>query len=61
MLKSNNSWALCQGSFPPKLKNKDKKHIFMQILEIVCVLELWIWKEKCISEMGTGKEIGSQK
>ena len=49
-----------QGSFPPKLKNKDKKHIFLQILEIVCVSELGTGKEKCISELGTGKENYSQ-
>ena len=60
MLKSHDSWPLCQGSFPPKLKNKDKKTYFLKILEIVCISELGTGKEKCISEMGTGKEIGSQ-
>ena len=59
-LKRHDSWPLCQGSFPLKLKNKNKKHIFLKILEIVCVSELGTWKEKCISGMGTGKEIGSQ-
>ena len=28
MLKSHNSWPLCQGSFPPKLEKKDKKKHF---------------------------------
>ena len=60
MLKSHDSWPLWQGSFPPKLKIKDKKHIFLKILEIVCISELGTGKEKCISEIGTGKEIGSQ-
>ena len=60
LLKSRDSWPICQGSFPPKLKNKGKKHIFLKILDIVCVSELGTWKEKCISEMGTEKQIGSQ-
>ena len=55
MLKSDDSWPLWQGSFPPKLKIKDKKHIFLKILEIVCISELGTGKEKCISELRTGK------
>ena len=72
MLKHPNSRLLCQGSFPPKLKNEDKKTHFSQNSRDSVCLRIGDRKRKVylrngdrkinwFPNMGTRKENVSQK